>query len=209
MTTDPLQRDPEELADAPGASGSDAEAYRREVRAKKLRKGLVIVNTGEGKGKTTAAFGLAFRARGRGMPVAIIQFLKRDGANYGELRAARELGIEVEGAGDGWTWTSKDLDQSAELDRAGWARAQELIAADDHAVVILDEFTYPMNYGWVDTDEVVSWLRANKPEMLHLVITGRDAPGPLVEFADLVTEMRPVKHPFEEQGIKAQPGVEF
>ena len=179
------------------------------LRAKKLRKGLVIVNTGEGKGKTTAAFGLAFRAPRACMPVAIIQFLKRDGANYGELRAARELGIEVEGAGDGWTWTSKDLDQSAELARAGWARAQELIAADDHAVVILDEFTYLMNYGWVDTDEVVSWLRANKPEMLHLVITGRDAPGPLVEFADLVTEMRPVKHPFEEQGIKAQPGVEF
>lgn len=206
MTNDPGQRDP---TDVTGASDLDADAYRREVRAKEQRKGLVIVNTGHGKGKTTAAFGLAFRARGRGMPVAIIQFLKRDGANYGELRAARELGIEVEGAGDGWTWTSKDLDQSAELARAGWARAQQLIAADEHAVVVLDEFTYPMIYGWVDTAEVISWLRENKPDMLHLVITGRDAPEALVEYADLVTEMRLLKHPFEDQGIKAQPGVEF
>jgi len=194
---------------SPARSPEDAEAYRKAVRAKKQRKGLVIVNTGDGKGKSTAAFGIAFRARGRGMPVAIIQFLKRDGANYGELRAARELGIEVEGAGDGWTWTSKDLDHSAELARAGWARAQELIEADAHAVILLDEFTYPMTYGWVDTTAVVDWLRDHKPEMLHLVITGRDAPAALVEFADLVTEMRLVKHPFEEQGIKAQPGIEF
>jgi len=195
--------------DGPSASDLDAEAYRREVRAKKQRKGLVIVNTGHGKGKTTAAFGLAFRARGRGMPVAIIQFLKRDGANYGELRAAREMGIEIEGAGDGWTWTSKDLDHSAELARAGWTRAQQLIEADQHAVIVLDEFTYPMIYGWVDTAEVISWLHEHKPDMLHLVITGRDAPEPLVEYADLVTEMRLLKHPFEDQGIKAQPGVEF
>lgn len=205
MTTDP-PTDPKQRAPS---TVEDAEAYRREVRAKKLRKGLVIVNTGDGKGKSTAAFGIAFRARGRGMPVAIIQFLKRDGANYGELRAARELGIEVEGAGDGWTWTSKDLDESAELARAGWARAQQLIEADEHAVIVLDEFTYPMTYGWVDTAEVVAWLREHKPEMLHLVITGRNAPDELVAFADLVTEMRLVKHPFEEQGIKAQPGIEF
>ena len=201
MVEDPKQRDP--------AAIEEAEAYRRELRAKKTRKGLVIVNTGDGKGKSTAAFGIAFRARGRGMRVAIIQFLKRDGANYGELRAARELGIEVEGAGDGWTWTSKDLDHSAELARAGWRRAQDLIEADEHAVIVLDEFTYPITYGWVDTDEVVGWLRDHKPEMLHLVITGRNAPDALVEFADLVTEMRLVKHPFADQGIKAQPGIEF
>jgi cob(I)alamin adenosyltransferase len=201
MPDGPKDRDPEAVA--------DAEEYRQKVRAKKQRKGLVIVNTGDGKGKSTAAFGVAFRARGRSMAVAIIQFLKRDGANYGELRAARELGIEVEGAGDGWTWTSKDLDESAELARAGWTRAQELIEADQHAVIVLDEFTYPMIFGWVDTDEVIEWLREHKPEMLHLVITGRDAPEALVEFADLVTEMRLVKHPFEDQGIKAQPGIEF
>jgi len=201
MTTDPAERDAE--------SAEAAEAYRRELRANKVRKGLVIVNTGDGKGKSTAAFGIAFRARGRGMPVAIIQFLKRDGANYGELRAARELGIEVEGAGDGWTWTSKDLEHSAELARAGWARAQELIEADAHTVIVLDEFTYPMTYGWVDTHEVVAWLREHKPAMLHLVITGRIAPDELIEYADLVTEMRLVKHPFQDQGIKAQPGIEF
>lgn len=209
MTTAPTPRDPSDPALRDPSDVADAEAYRREVRAKKQRKGLVIVNTGDGKGKTTAAFGIAFRARGRGMPVAMIQFLKRDGANYGELRAARELGIEVEGAGDGWTWTSKDLDESAELARAGWERAKELIEADAHAVIVLDEFTYPMTYGWVDTTEVVTWLRDHKPEMLHLVITGRDAPDALVEFADLVTEMRLVKHPFADQGIKAQKGIEF
>lgn len=203
------QHDPGDVTPAPGVSDVESEAYRQEVRAKKQRKGLLIVNTGDGKGKSTAAFGVAFRARGRGMPVAIIQFLKRDGANYGELRAARELGIEVEGAGDGWTWTSKDLDHSADLARAGWERAKQLIEADAHAVVVLDEFTYPMTYGWVDTTEVVDWIRDHKPEMLHLIITGRDAPDPLIELADLVTEMRLVKHPFADQGIKAQPGIEF
>jgi cob(I)alamin adenosyltransferase len=209
MTNQEPRRDGTDADSAYRASDLEGEEYRREVRAKKQRKGLVIVNTGDGKGKTTAAFGIALRARGRGMPVAIIQFLKRDGANYGELRAARELGIEVEGAGDGWTWTSKDLDQSAELARAGWERAKALIEADTHAVIVLDEFTYPMTYGWVDTDEVVGWLRGHKPEMLHLVITGRDAPDALVEYADLVTEMRLVKHPFADQGINAQKGIEF
>ena len=188
---------------------AEGEAYRREVRAAKRRKGLVIVNTGDGKGKTTAAFGVAFRARGRGMRVGVIQFLKRDGANFGELRAAREAGIEVEGAGDGWTWTSTDLDVSAELARRGWERAQERIASGALDVLVLDEFTYPLQFGWVDTDEVLGWLAEHKPELLHLVITGRDAPEALIAFADLVTEMRMVKHPYEEQGIGAQKGIAF
>lgn len=187
----------------------EAEAYRRSVRALKKRKGLVIVNTGTGKGKTTAAFGVAFRARGRGMRVAILQFIKPGTGNFGEIRAARDLGITVEGAGDGWTWKSKDLDQSAELARHGWARAQALIEAGDLDVLVLDEFTYPLHYGWLETVEVCDWLREHKPEMLHLVITGRYAPEALVDFADLVTEMRLVKHPFREQGIRAQPGIEF
>ena len=173
----------------------EAEAYRRSVRALKKRKGLVIVNTGTGQGKTTAAFGVAFRARGRGMRVAILQFIKPGTGNFGEIRAARDLG--------------KDLDQSAELARHGWARAQALIEAGDLDVLVLDEFTYPLHYGWLETVEVCDWLREHKPEMLHLVITGRYAPEALVDFADLVTEMRLVKHPFREQGIRAQPGIEF
>lgn len=187
----------------------ESEAYRREVRAAKRRKGLVIVNTGDGKGKTTAAFGVAFRARGRGMAVGILQFIKPGTARYGEIRAAREAGIHVEGSGDGWTWTSKDLDESAALARAGWARAQEYIAERKFDVLVLDEFTYPLHYDWLDTAEVIDWLRAHKPADMHLIITGRSAPEALVEYADLVTEMRMVKHPFVDQGIKAQPGIEF
>lgn len=196
--------------DAPDATDPDeAQAYREAVRAEKKRKGLIIVNTGTGKGKTTAAFGVAMRARGRRMRVGILQFIKPGTANFGEIRAARDLGIAVEGAGDGWTWRSKDLDQSAELARVGWTRAQTMIEADDLDVLVLDEFTYPLHYGWLDTTEVCDWLRDHKPEMLHLVITGRYAPDALVDFADLVTEMRLVKHPFREQGIRAQPGIEF
>ena len=190
------------------ASQEEKDAYRESVREKKERKGLVIVNTGDGKGKTTAAFGVAFRAAGRGMKVGIIQFLKRDTAAYGELRAAREIGITVVGAGDGWTWTSKDLDESAALARRGWEQAQGWITSGDYDVIVLDEFTYAMAYDWLDTEEVVDWLSEHKPHMLHLIITGRDAPEPLIEFADLVTEMRLIKHPFES-GIRAQPGIEF
>ena len=187
----------------------EAEEYRRLLRKENRKKGLLIVNTGTGKGKTTAAFGLAMRARGRGMRVAMIQFIKPGTANFGEIRAARELGIEVQGMGDGWTWRSKDLDESAELARVGWARAQEVIAGGEHDLVVLDEFTYPMHYGWLDTTDVLAWIAANKPSMLHLVITGRYAPDALIEAADLVTEMRLIKHPFKEQGIRAQPGIEF
>jgi len=188
---------------------AESEAYRQEVRAAKRRKGLVIVNTGDGKGKSTAAFGVAFRARGRGMRVGVLQFLKPDTANYGEIRAARAAGIEIEGTGDGWTWTSKDIEKTAQMARDGWALAQERIKGEDYEVLILDEFTYPMVYGWLETSEVIGWLREHKPESLHLVITGRDAPEELVEYADLVTEMRLVKHPFQDQGINAQPGIEF
>ena len=188
---------------------AESEAYRQEVRAAKRRKGLVIVNTGDGKGKSTAAFGVAFRARGRGMRVGVLQFLKPDTANYGEIRAAREMGIEIEGTGDGWTWTSKDMEKTAQMARDGWALAQQRIEAEQYELLILDEFTYPMAYGWLETSDVVSWLRDHKPDSLHLVITGRDAPEELVEYADLVTEMKLVKHPFQDQGIKAQPGIEF
>lgn len=187
----------------------EAEEYRRALRKENRKKGLLIVNTGTGKGKTTSAFGLAMRARGRGMRVIVIQFIKPGTANFGEIRAARDLGIEVQGMGDGWTWRSKDLDESAALARAGWARAQEVIAAGEHDLVVLDEFTYPLHYSWLDTTEVLAWIAEHKPPMLHVAITGRYAPDALIEAADLVTEMRLVKHPFKEQGIRAQPGIEF
>ncbi|MEX2446750.1 MAG: cob(I)yrinic acid a,c-diamide adenosyltransferase [Dehalococcoidia bacterium] len=193
-----------------GAGGDAARlAYRREVRAAKRRKGLVMVFTGVGKGKTTAAFGMAFRARGRGLRVGVVQFIKPGTARFGEIRAARDAGIEVVGTGDGWTWTSKDLDESAALARHGWSLVQERILEGVDDLLVLDEFTYTMHYGWLDTAEVVAWLREHKPPMLHVAITGRYAPDALVEFADLVTEMQLVKHPFADQGIRGQPGVEF
>jgi len=187
----------------------ESEAYRQEVRKAKRRKGLVIVNTGNGKGKTTAAFGVAFRARGRGMAVGILQFIKPGTARFGEIRAARDAGIHVEGSGDGWTWKSKDLDESAALAVAGWERAREYIAERRFDVLVLDEFTYPLHYGWLDTAEVIAWLREHKPADMHLIITGRYAPEALIDYADLVTEMTVVKHPFNDQGIRAQPGIEF
>lgn len=185
------------------------EAERQAARAAKKKKGLVIVNTGNGKGKTTAALGILFRAWGRGMRVCMLQFLKHENASFGENKAARKLGIEIVPTGDGFTWTSRDMDETVARALHGWQLAQQKITSGEYDIVILDEFTYPLHYGWLDTEDVIAWLREHKPPMLHLVITGRYAPDSLIEFADLVTEMRLVKHPFKEQQIRAQPGIEF
>ncbi len=177
------------------------------VTGPRINKGLVIVNTGSGKGKTTAAMGVLLRAWGRGMKVIMLQFIKHSTANFGEQRAAQKMGVEMRAMGDGFTWRSKDLDHTAELARTHWEDCKDVIANGDYDVVILDEFTYPMHYDWIPVEEVLEALRS-RPEMLHVIITGRNAPEALVEFADLVTEMNVVKHPYH-QGIKAQPGIEF
>jgi cob(I)alamin adenosyltransferase len=173
-----------------------------------MRTGLVIVNTGDGKGKTTAALGTVLRAWGRGMRVCVIQFIKSETGNWGEIKAARNLEIEWHAMGDGFTWLSKDIDETAERARRAWALAQEKIVSGAYDLVVLDEMTYAFHNGWVDLDAAIAWLREHKPPELHLIITGRAAPEPLIEFADLVTEMREVKHPYS-RGIKAQPGIEF
>jgi cob(I)alamin adenosyltransferase len=185
-----------------------SEAKRREVRKKHLKKGLVIVNTGDGKGKTTAALGILLRAWGRDMRVCVIQFIKQETGSWGEIKAAKKLGIEWHKMGDGFTWLSKDMDETIAKARHAWELAQEKIASGSYDLILLDEFTYPLAYGWLNAGEVIAWLREHKPEMMHLVITGRGAPPELVQFADLVTEMTNVKHPFD-QGIRAQPGIEF
>jgi cob(I)alamin adenosyltransferase len=187
----------------------DKEARRQAARRKRIKKGLVIVNTGKGKGKTTAAFGMMTRAWGRDMRVGMVQFLKNENARFGELRAAEKMGVEVVSTGDGFTWTSRDGDETIARARAAWEQAKARIASGDYDMLVLDEFTYPLHYGWLDVHEVIEWLREHKPSMLHLVITGRYAPDALIDFADLVTEMREIKHPLHEQGIRAQPGVEF
>jgi cob(I)alamin adenosyltransferase len=172
------------------------------------RKGLVIVNTGDGKGKTTAALGIFMRAWGRAMRLGGVQFFKHENASFGEIKAAKQMGIELTPMGDGFTWTSRDMDETKAKALHGWQVAQSKIVSGDYDVFMLDEFTYVMDFGWLDAGDVVAWLRANKPADLHLVITGRNAPQALIDYADLVTEMRLVKHPFDS-GIKAQPGIEF
>lgn len=170
------------------------------------------MNTGDGKGKSTAAFGVVLRSWARGYRVGVYQFLKSGKWKVGERAAAAALGslgppIVWEAMGDGWTWTSRDLEESADLAREGWAEVRRQIAAESYDLLVLDEFTYPMSFGWVDTAEVVEVL-VHRPGFQHVIVTGRDAPAALVEAADLVTEMRPIKHPFEK-GIKAQRGIEW
>jgi cob(I)alamin adenosyltransferase len=178
------------------------------VTGPRIKKGLVIVNTGDGKGKTTAALGILFRSWGRGMRVRMFQFLKHTTANFGEHRAAKNLGIPIQTMGDGFTWLSKDMDRTQALAVAQWETCKAAILAGEDDIIILDEFTYPLHYGWVPLDEVLEVLKRRNP-MLHVIITGRYAPQELIDYADLVTEMRVVKHPYRDQGIKAQPGIEF
>ena len=175
---------------------------------KNPKKGLLIVNTGDGKGKTTAALGIVLRAWGRDFRICVIQFIKAETGRWGEIRAAKKLGIEWHTTGDGFTWLSKDMDETTARALHGWEIAKERIASDQYDLIVLDEFTYTMVYKWIDTDEVMEWLRLNRPSNLHLVITGRSAPEALIQQADLVTEMKVIKHPYE-QGITAQAGIEF
>ncbi|HZT05794.1 MAG TPA: cob(I)yrinic acid a,c-diamide adenosyltransferase [Chloroflexota bacterium] len=200
--------------DAPLDDLSDTgRARKREeqaaVRAHPNRraKGLVLVNTGNGKGKTTAALGVLLRAWGRGMPVVMLQFIKAKTANWGEIRAARKMGVEIIPLGDGFTWTSKDIDRDRALAQECWRQCRERIESGQYDIVIMDEMTYCFKFGWLDVQEVIGVLRT-RPEGQHVIITGRDAPPELIEFADLVTEMREIKHPYQS-GIKAQPGIEF
>ncbi len=185
------------------ASGQQAERQGRRVA-----RGLVIVNTGEGKGKTTAALGVVFRAWGRDFDIRVFQFIKNTGARFGEHRAADRLGIPIESLGDGFTWLSKDMDRTAALAVEQWRRSREAILKGEEDIIVLDEFTYAMHYGWVPVDEVVDTLK-RRPDTLHVIITGRYAPQELIDCADLVTEMRLIKHPFDDKGIKAQGGIEF
>lgn len=170
------------------------------------RRGLVLVHTGDGKGKSTAAFGLALRAHGRGKPVLIYQFMKVPSARFGEHRVFEALGVPIIGLGDGFSWKSKDLAHSADLAREGWARAQSSIRGGEHFLVVLDEIMYPLRYGWVPLDEVLACLR-ERPPHVHVVLTGRGAPAELIDAADTVTTMTMVKHHYQA-GVPAQRGIE-
>jgi cob(I)alamin adenosyltransferase len=173
-----------------------------------VRQGLLMVHTGDGKGKTTAALGLLVRASGYDMSIGMFQFIKSADTRYGEHIAAERLGVEIIPLGDGFTWLSEDIAQDRALAERGWERVRDAIDAGVHDVLILDEMTYCLKFGWLDEEAVLSKLRS-RPSWMHVVITGRDASPALIEAADLVTEMHMVRHPYREQGIGAQPGIEL
>ena len=180
-----------------------------ERKAKATReKGLIIVHTGAGKGKTTAALGLAFRALGQGLKVGVVQFIK-GAIPTGEAALAKKLDLplEMHTMGDGFTWNTQDREQDTASARRAWDRAVALLRDPSFDVVILDELNVVIKHGYLPLEEVLDELR-RKREMLHVVVTGRNARDELIDLADLVTEMKLVKHPYRS-GIKAQKGVEF
>jgi cob(I)alamin adenosyltransferase len=167
----------------------------------------VLVHTGDGKGKTSAAMGIVMRAVARDWRVVVVQFVKDGRWATGEESSARSLGVEWWAAGDGFTWDSRDMERTEALARAAWSAAGELIIAGEHRLVVLDEITYPINWGWIDGSEVVETIR-DRPPHVNVIATGRDASAPLCDVADTVTEMASVKHAFD-QGVSAMKGIEY
>ena len=176
-------------------------------RATERRPSLVLVNTGDGKGKTTAALGTAMRAAGGGLKVCVIQFLKSGRWKTGEEAAGRRLGIDWWSLGDGFTWDSKNMDETEARARAAWEKAKEAIAGGTYQLVVLDEATYPVTWGWIEEADVVGTITA-RPEHVNVIITGRGASPALLDLADTATEMVKRKHAFDS-GVKALKGVDF
>ncbi|MDQ7080978.1 MAG: cob(I)yrinic acid a,c-diamide adenosyltransferase [Paracoccaceae bacterium] len=186
-------------------------AAREKIMATKTdEKGLIIVHTGKGKGKSSAAFGMIFRCIAHDMQCGVVQFIK-GGMSTGErdLILSKFSDIcEFHTMGEGFTWETQDKARDTEMAQAAWRKAQELIRNPENRMVLLDEINIAIRYGYVDINDVVEFLTSEKPEMTHVVLTGRNAAPELIEIADLVTEMELVKHPFRS-GIKAQIGVEY
>ncbi len=185
------------------------EVQERRLAEKKAEKGLIIVNTGNGKGKTTAALGMVMRSLGHGYKVAIVQFIK--GAWEPAEKAVLETWSEqlkFHAMGEGFTWETQDRERDMEKATAAWAKGLNYILDPEYRLVLLDEVNIALKLGYLDVDTVIRGLE-QKPADSHVILTGRGAPSELIAIADLVTEMSLIKHPFREQGIKAQPGIEF
>lgn len=180
-----------------------AEPPKGSVRA----QSLVLINTGDGKGKSTAAFGTAIRAIARGWSVAVIQFLKSGEWSVGEEKIGRQVGIDWWAMGDGFTWDSEDMEESEAVAVAAWDHAAAVISGGTYDLVVLDEVTYPINWGWIDLEEVLAAID-ERPPRLNLILTGRDAPAALIDAADTVTEMKKVKHAFDA-GVLARRGIDY
>jgi cob(I)alamin adenosyltransferase len=185
------------------------EAFEARKSRATLEKGLLLVHTGAGKGKTTSALGLAFRALGQGLKVGIVQFIK-GAIPTGEAALARQLNlpIEMHTMGDGFTWNTQDRAQDVASARKAWDQAIALLREESFDLVILDELNVVLHYDYLPLAEVLDELR-RKRDMLHVVVTGRNAKQELIDLADLVTEMKLVKHPYREQGVKPQKGIEY
>ncbi|WP_067340377.1 cob(I)yrinic acid a,c-diamide adenosyltransferase [Stappia indica] len=185
-------------------------AARDKIMATKtIEKGLLIVHTGKGKGKSTAGFGMVFRSLGHGHKVAVVQFVK------GRIETGERMALErfsdlvtIKRMGEGFTWETQDRQRDIDAARAAWDAAKDLIRSREHRLVLCDELNIVLRYDYLPIDEVVAFLRDEKPEDVHVVITGRNAKDELIEIADLVTEMEQVKHPFRS-GVKPQEGIEF
>jgi cob(I)alamin adenosyltransferase len=178
------------------------------IATKTIEKGLVMVHTGKGKGKSTAAFGMIFRALGNDMNVGVVQFVKgKWGTGERKVLEAFPEQVTITAMGDGFTWETQDRQRDIEAAQQAWERAKAMIMDENIHMVLLDELNIVLRYDYLDINEVVAYLKT-KPEMKHVIITGRNAKEELMEFADLVTEMTMIKHPFRS-GVKAQVGVEF
>ena len=209
--TDPTDATPPSDAERHNAKMARKKQARDKIMATKTdEKGLVIVHTGKGKGKSSAAFGMIFRCIAHGLPCAVVQFIK-GGMDTGERTLISghfdEL-CDFHTMGEGFTWETQDKERDIAAASAAWDKAKELIRDERHHMVLLDEINIALRYGYISLEEVLDFLRTEKPAMTHVVLTGRNAAEELIEMADLVTEMSLVKHPFRS-GIKAQIGVEF
>jgi len=178
------------------------------IATKTIEKGLTIVHTGKGKGKSTAAFGMAFRAIGNGLKVGVVQFVKgKWGTGERKVLEAFPDQVTLATMGEGFTWETQDRQRDIEAARQAWEKAREMILDDEHDMVLCDELNIVLRYDYLDVADIIETLK-NKPPMKHVIITGRNAKEELIEFADLVTEMEMIKHPFRS-GVKAQIGIEF
>ena len=198
-----------ESNDPQSDSGIVEEPLTEDPRPDGLRSApsLVVLNTGNGKGKSSSAFGMMVRGLAVDWNVAVCQFIKSGDWRVGEEKMGRKLGVEWHSFGDGFTWDSDNLDHDRNIAREGWEQAAAVISGGDHQLVILDELTYLCSWGWIDTSEVVGTIK-QRPDHVNIVITGRDAPQDLIDIADTVTEMTEIKHAYS-QGIRAKRGIDY
>ncbi len=187
---------------------------RQEVQATRIansisEKGLIIVNTGNGKGKTTAALGMVMRSLGHGYRVAIIQYIKGAWEPAEKAVLSKFSGqLEFHAMGEGFTWDTQDRDRDIQMAKLAWEKSLSYILDASYRLILLDEINVALKLGYLDPEEILAGLE-QKPANTHVILTGRGVPAAIIDRADLVTEMNPIKHPFREQGVKAQPGIEF